>query len=114
MLGLPPPRDATVVAKLRAAGAIIIGKTNLEEWAGARYSDTRVNGWSGYGGQVVGAYAKYHDPLGSSSGSGVAVSIGLAMAALGTEVSSFSFAIWYILTCCRLWVVSYSQVLRTI
>ena len=79
------PRDATVAAKLRAAGAILLGKANLSQWANFR-SFNSTSGWSAYGGQVTGAYYPLMDPSGSSSGSGVASSIGLAVAALGTEV----------------------------
>ena len=76
-----------MVVRLRRAGAIILGKTNLSEWAGFRSSfNTSNNGWSGYGGQTIGAYRPNQDPSGSSSGSAVAASIGLAAAALGTEV----------------------------
>ena len=80
------PRDSFVVSKLRAAGAIILGKANLSEWAYCRSINGSTNGWSAYGGQGTGAYYPNQNPCGSSSGSGVAVSIGLAAAALGTEV----------------------------
>ncbi|KAI9713729.1 MAG: hypothetical protein M1812_006567 [Candelaria pacifica] len=85
-LGSTVPRDATVAAKLRAAGVIILGKSNLSQWANFR-SDNTSNGWSAYGGQVFGAYYPNQDPSGSSSGSGVSSSIGLALGALGTETS---------------------------
>ena len=75
-----------MAAKLRAAGVVILGKTNLSQWANFRSTNSS-NGWSAYGGQVFGAYYPLQDPSGSSSGSGVASSIGLALAALGTEVS---------------------------
>ncbi len=76
-----------MAARLRAAGAVLLGKTAMSEWAAYRSSsNTTSMGWSGYGGQVLGAYCKNQDPFGSSSGSGVAVSIGLAIGALGTEV----------------------------
>lgn len=84
LLGAKVPRDATVAAKLRKAGAIILGKTNLSQWANYRSTNSS-NGWSAYGGQVYGAYYPGQDPSGSSSGSGVASSLGLALAALGTE-----------------------------
>lgn len=80
------PRDSTIAAKLRAAGVIILGKSNLSQWANFRSANS-TNGWSAYGGQVFGAYYPQQDPGGSSSGSGVASSIGLALATLGTEVS---------------------------
>lgn len=78
--------DSTVAAKLRKAGAVILGKTNLSQWANFR-SNNSTNGWSAYGGQVEGAYYPDQDPSGSSSGSGVASAIGLALGSLGTETS---------------------------
>ncbi|KAI5363781.1 putative amidase signature domain-containing protein [Septoria linicola] len=75
-----------MAAKLRKAGAIILGKTNLSQWANYR-SDNTSNGWSAYGGQTYAAYYSRQDPSGSSSGSGVASSIGLALASLGSETS---------------------------
>ncbi|MCJ1412760.1 hypothetical protein MMC19_006858 [Ptychographa xylographoides] len=86
LLGATLPRDSGIAAKLRAAGAIILGKTNLSQWANFR-SNNSTNGWSAYGGQTMGAYYPMQDPSGSSSGSGVSSSIGLALAALGTETS---------------------------
>lgn len=86
LLGSKVPRDSTVAKKLRKSGAIILGKTNLSQWANYR-SDNTSNGWSAYGGQTYGAYYPGQDPSGSSSGSGVSSSIGLALAALGTETS---------------------------
>lgn len=86
LVGAKVPRDATVAAKLRKAGAIILGKANLSQWANYR-SDNTSNGWSAYGGQTYGAYYPKQDPSGSSSGPGVASSIGLALASLGTETS---------------------------
>jgi amidase len=73
-----------MAAKLRKAGAIILGKSNLSQWANYRSSNTS-NGWSAYGGQTYGAYYPGQDPSGSSSGSGVSSSLGLAFASLGTE-----------------------------
>ena len=84
LLGAKVPRDATVAAKLRSAGIIILGKTNLSQWSDYRSSNSS-NGWSAIGGQVAGAYFPNMDPSGSSSGSGVSSSIGLAFASLGTE-----------------------------
>jgi amidase len=76
-----------MAARLSAAGAVLLGKTAMSEWAAYRSStNTTSMGWSGYGGQVLGAYCESQDPFGSSSGSGVAVSVGLALGALGTEV----------------------------
>lgn len=86
LLGSKVPADSTMAAKLRKAGAIILGKTNLSQWANYR-SDNTSNGWSAYGGQTEGAYFPGQDPSGSSSGSGVASSLGLALASLGTETS---------------------------
>jgi amidase len=77
-------RDAFVVERLRAAGAVIIGKTNLSEWANFR-STKSSSGWSGRGGQVRNPYALDRNPCGSSSGSGAAIAANLAAAAVGTE-----------------------------
>ena len=77
-------RDAFVASKLREAGAILLGKTNLGQWASMR-STTISSGWSSYGGQAVAAYHPHQDASRSSSGSGVAVDLGFALAALGTE-----------------------------
>ncbi|HUB79711.1 MAG TPA: amidase [Bryobacteraceae bacterium] len=80
----PTPRDAGLVERLRAAGAVILGKTNLSEWA--NYRSTRsVSGWSGRGGQTRNPYALDRSPCGSSSGSGAAVAANLCAAAVGTE-----------------------------
>ncbi|KAK0640724.1 amidase signature domain-containing protein [Cercophora newfieldiana] len=86
LVGAKVPRDSTMAAKLREAGAIILGKANLSQWANYRSSNSS-SGWSAYGGQVTGAYYPNEDPGGSSSGSGVGTSIGLALGALGTETS---------------------------
>ncbi|PAV17947.1 amidase signature enzyme [Pyrrhoderma noxium] len=77
------PEDAGVVKRLRAAGAIILGKANLSEWA--HFRGNLASGWSGRGGQSTNAYFPNADPCGSSSGSGIAASIGLAAVTLGTE-----------------------------
>lgn len=84
LAGAKISRDSTMAAKLRKAGAVILGKTNLSQWANFR-SDNSSSGWSAIGGQVIGAYFPEQDPSGSSSGSGVASSLGLALAALGSE-----------------------------
>ncbi|KAJ4151184.1 hypothetical protein LMH87_011899 [Akanthomyces muscarius] len=84
LLGAKLKQDSTVVKKLREAGAIILGKANLSQWAGTR-SLQASNGWSAHGGQTIGAYLPEQDPDGSSSGSAVASSLGLAWASLGTE-----------------------------
>lgn len=77
-------RDAPLVARLRAAGAVIVGKTNLSEWANIRSSHS-ISGWSAVGGQTRNPYALDRNPCGSSSGSGVAVAAGLVRYAIGTE-----------------------------
>ncbi|KZV98313.1 amidase signature enzyme [Exidia glandulosa HHB12029] len=83
LLDSVPPRDATVTAKLRKAGAIILGKANLSEWA--HFRGGLASGWSGRGGQATNAYFPNADPSGSSSGSAISASIGLAAATLGSE-----------------------------
>ncbi len=77
-------RDAPLVARLRAAGAIILGKTNLSEWANIRSSHS-ISGWSAVGGQTRNPWALDRNPCGSSSGSGAAVAAGLVRFAIGTE-----------------------------
>jgi amidase len=77
-------RDAPLVAGLRAAGAVILGKTNLSEWANIR-SDYSISGWSAVGGQTRNPHALDRSPCGSSSGSGAAVAAGMVDAAIGTE-----------------------------
>jgi amidase len=77
-------QDAFVVKKLREAGAVIIGKTNLSEWANFR-STKSCSGWSSRGGQTKNPYILDHNPCGSSAGSGVAVSANLCVVAVGTE-----------------------------
>ena len=79
-----PSRDATLVRRLREAGAVILGKTNLSEWANIR-SDKSTSGWSARGGLTRNPYLLDHNTCGSSAGSGVAVSANLAAAAIGTE-----------------------------
>lgn len=81
-----PKEDAFVVQQLRKAGAVILGKTNLSEWANFR-STKSVSGWSGRGGQTNNPYILDKNPCGSSSGSGVAVSANLAAATVGTETN---------------------------
>ncbi|KAJ3889722.1 amidase signature enzyme [Lentinula edodes] len=83
LLGSIVPDDAGVVKKLREAGAIILGKANLSEFA--EFRGNLPSGWSGRGGQTTNAYFPSADPCGSSSGSGVTTSIGLTTVALGTE-----------------------------
>ena len=77
-------RDAPLVARLRGAGAIILGKTNLSEWANIRSSHS-ISGWSAVGGQTHNPWAIDRDACGSSSGSGAAVAAGIVEFAIGTE-----------------------------
>jgi len=84
LVGGKPPRDAFVVARLRAAGAILLGKTNLSEWANFRSTHSS-SGWSGRGGQCRNPYALDRTPSGSSSGSGAGTAANFAAAALGSE-----------------------------
>ena len=79
-------RDAPVVARLREAGAVLVGKTNLSEWANFR-SERSSSGWSGVGGQTRNAVDPSRTPCGSSSGSGVAVALGYVPLAIGTETN---------------------------
>ena len=84
LAGVTPPKDAFIVTRLREAGAVILGKTNLSEWANFR-STHSTSGWSGRGGQTHNPYALDRNPSGSSSGSGAAVAANLSAAAVGTE-----------------------------
>ena len=77
-------QDATVAARLRAAGAVILGKTNLSEWANFRSTHSS-SGWSGRGGQTKNPYALDRNPCGSSSGTGAGIAANLAAAGVGTE-----------------------------
>ena len=81
-----PTRDAFVVQRLRASGALILGKTNLSEWANFR-SKRSSSGWSGRGGQTKNPYVLDRNPCGSSAGSGAAIAANFALAALGTETN---------------------------
>ncbi|KAI9459237.1 amidase signature enzyme [Lactarius psammicola] len=85
LLDSVPPRDATVAAKLRSAGALLLGKANLSEWSNFRGNVP--SGFSGRGGQATCPFLENADPSGSSSGSAIASAIGLAAAALGTETN---------------------------
>jgi amidase len=82
--GVIAPRDAFLVSRLRAAGAVILGKTNLSEWANFR-STRSCSGWSARGGQCRNPYALDRNPCGSSSGTGAAIAASLATAGIGTE-----------------------------
>jgi amidase len=84
LVGAKPSRDAGVVAKLRAAGAVLLGKTNLSEWANIR-STRSTSGWSARGGLVANPYATDRNACGSSSGSGAATAANLTAFAIGTE-----------------------------
>src|SRR5258706_6553241 len=86
LAGSIPPRDSFVVERLRGAGAVLLGKTNLSEWANFRGARS-TSGWSGRGGLTKNPYALDRNPSGSSSGSAVAVSAGLCAAAIGTETN---------------------------
>lgn len=84
LLGSQPTQDAFLVGQLRKAGAILLGKTNLSEWANARGNNS-TSGWSARGGLTRNPYALNRNPSGSSSGSAVAVAASLCAAAIGTE-----------------------------
>ena len=84
LVGSHPAQDAFVARKLREAGAVILGKTNLSEWANIR-SNHSSSGWSGRGGQTKNPYVLERNPCGSSSGSGAAAAANLCAAAIGTE-----------------------------
>jgi amidase len=84
LVGAKPPEDSFVVKQLRKAGAIVLGKTNLSEWANIR-SNYSTSGWSGRGGLTRNPYALDRNPCGSSSGSGAAVAANLCAVAVGTE-----------------------------
>ena len=84
LAGAPAPRDATVVERLRQAGAVLLGKTNLSEWANYRSSNS-TSGWSGRGGLTRNPYLLDRNACGSSSGSGAAAAASLAAVTIGTE-----------------------------
>jgi amidase len=84
LVGDPPHQDSTVASRLRAAGAVILGKTNLSEWANFRGFNSS-SGWSGQGGQTRNPYVLDRNPCGSSSGSAASVAANLTAAGLGTE-----------------------------
>src|SRR6185436_8481008 len=86
LVGQKPPRDAHLVTRLREAGAVLLGKTNLSEWANFR-GERSISGWSGRGGQTHNPYVLDRNPSGSSSGSAAAVSANLCVAAIGTETN---------------------------
>ena len=84
LAGVTPPRDAPLIARLRAAGAVILGKTNLSEWANIRSTQSS-SGWSARGGQCANPYALDRNPCGSSSGTGAAIAANFAAVGIGTE-----------------------------
>jgi amidase len=84
MVGAKSPKDSFVAQRLRAAGAVILGKTNLSEWANIR-SSRSTSGWSGRGGLTRNPYALDRNPCGSSSGTGAGISANLAAVGVGTE-----------------------------
>lgn len=84
LVGMPALHDSTVAANLRAGGAVILGKTNLSEWANFRSFES-VSGWSGRGGQTNNPYGINRNPCGSSSGSGAAASANFATVSFGSE-----------------------------
>lgn len=84
LVGKPAPRDAFIVQRLREAGAVLLGKTNLSEWANFR-STRSTSGWSGRGGQTRHPFVLDRNPCGSSSGTGTAISANLAAVGIGTE-----------------------------
>src|SRR5216110_2409942 len=84
LVGTPALRDSTVAANLRAGGAVILGKTNLSEWANFRSFES-ISGWSGRGGQTHNPYGIDRNPCGSSSGSGAAASANFSTVSLGSE-----------------------------
>src|ERR1700720_1480927 len=84
LVGRPAPTDSTVAANLRAGGAVIIGKTNLSEWANFRSFES-ISGWSGRGGQTNNPYGINRNPCGSSAGSGAATSANFTAVSLGSE-----------------------------
>src|SRR5579859_2413845 len=84
LLGSKAPKDSFVAQKLRVAGAVILGKTNLSEWANARSSHS-ISGWSGRGGLTRNPYALNRNACGSSSGTGAGISANFAAVGVGTE-----------------------------
>ena len=84
LAGVTPPRDAPLVARLRGGGAVILGKTNLSEWANIRSTQSS-SGWSARGGQCANPYALDRNPCGSSSGTGASIAASFAAVGIGTE-----------------------------
>lgn len=90
LLDAKPTVEATAVERIREEGAVLLGKTVLTEWADYRSPRTASGGWSPFDGQCLAPYCEDQDPSGSSSGSAVAVALGLAPFALAVEVSPFT------------------------
>src|SRR5437870_9034802 len=84
LVGMSALQDSTIAARLRAGGAVILGKTNLSEWANFR-SFASTSGWSAVGGQTNNPYGINRNPCGSSAGSGAAATANFAAVSLGTE-----------------------------
>ena len=91
LLGSKSTSEATIVNMLRKAGIVILGKSNLSEFAGFRHTNART-GWSARGDQATGIFWPTQKPSGSSTGSAISVGLGLATAAFGTEVRTTSFS----------------------
>ncbi|KAI1328068.1 amidase [Xylariaceae sp. FL0255] len=87
LVGAKVSSDSTIARKLREAGAIILGKANLSQWGNYRATFNISDGWSAYGGQTYGPFYPHQNPSGSSSGSAVAASLGLATVCIGGETS---------------------------
>jgi len=94
LLGAKPATESSVISKLRQAGALVLGKANLSEWANFRGLNISA-GWSPRGGQTFGTYYPNSKSEGSSSGPAVGAALGLCTAALGTEVSPVVFSYCY-------------------
>jgi amidase len=90
LVGAKTKNEASLITRLRNAGAIILGKANMSQWGNTRSSgDNASNGWSSWGGQTYGLYVTEQDPCGSSSGSATAMAMGLAAVTVGVEVRKF-------------------------
>jgi amidase len=85
--GAAPATENGAIARLKRAGAVILGSANMSQWANWRTKNFGDDGWSATGGQAHGAYHERMDPNGSSSGSAVGVDLGMAVLAVGSEVS---------------------------
>lgn len=90
LLGSKPSQEASIITRLRAAGAIILGKANMSEWSGCRAGNASGKGWSPRGGQCTSPYHPNMLAAGSSTGSAVSTALGLTFAALGTEVLDYA------------------------